>query len=40
MSQNGAKKLVLVLTTFTIVTEDSEDAILVNTKELKQVTCI
>ena len=35
-----SKKLVLVLTTFTLVIEDSEKAILVNAKKLEQVMCI
>ena len=40
MSQKGAKKLASVLTTYTLVTEESEEAILVSAKELEQVTCI
>ena len=40
VSREEAKKLVLVLTTSTLVTEDSEEAILVNAKELERVTCI
>ena len=40
MSQEGAKKLVLVLTTSASVTEDSEEGILVSAKELERVTCI
>ena len=40
MSWEAAKKLVFVLTTSTLVTEDSEKAILIGAKELKQVTCI
>ena len=40
MPRKGAKKLASVLTTFTLVTEDSEKTILVSVKELEQVTCI
>ena len=40
MPQKEAKKLALILTTFTSMTEDSEKVILVSVKELKQVTCI
>ena len=40
MPREGAKKLASVLTTSTLVTEDSEEAILVSVKELEQVTCI
>ena len=40
MSWEGAKKLVFVLTTSTLVTKDSEQAIFVDAKELEQVTCI
>ena len=35
MSQEGAKKLVLVLTISTSITEGSEEAILINAKELE-----
>ena len=40
MSRKRAKKLVSVSTISTSVTEDSEKATLVSTKELEQVTCI
>ena len=40
MSQKRAKKLALVSTTSTLVTEDSKEAILVSAKELEQVTYI
>ena len=40
MSQEGAKKLVLISTTSTLMTENSEEAILVSAKELEQVTYI
>ena len=40
MPREGAKKVALVSTTFTLVTEDSKEAILISVKELKQVTCI
>ena len=40
MPQEGAKKLVLFLTTSTLVTKDSEEAILVSVKELERVTYI
>ena len=40
MSQEETKKVVLVLTTSMLVTEDSEEAILVSAKELEYVTCI
>ena len=35
-----AKKQVLVSTIFTWVIKDNEEAILVNAKELEQITCI
>ena len=35
-----AKKLVLVMTISMLVTEDSKELILINVKDLKQVTCI
>ena len=40
MPQEKAIKLALVLTISTLVTEDSQEAILVSIKELEQVTCI
>ena len=40
MPQEGAKRLALVSTTSTLVTEDSEEAILISVKELEQVMCI
>ena len=40
MPQEGAKKLASVSTTSTLVTENSEEAILVNVKKLEQVTYI
>ena len=40
MLQEGAKKLASILTTSILVTEDSEEAILISVKELEQVTCI
>ena len=40
MPQEGAKKLASVLTTSTLVTENSEKAILVSVKELEQILCI
>ena len=40
MSQKKLKKLVLVLATSTLVTEDSKKAILISAKGLEQVTYI
>ena len=40
MPQKRAKKLVLVLETSMLVTEDSKKAIPVNIKDLKQIICI
>ena len=40
MPRERAKKLASVLTTSTLVTEDSKEAILVSVKELERVTCI
>ena len=40
MSQKGAKKLVLILMTFILMTKNSEEVILVSAKKMEQITCI